>query len=198
MPSHVRGLTTHAAIFLIAVLCNGQALARQIGTDCDIQTARELEHFDACILVGAQGKVKLSPGLINRVSFDRFGLGVVHAGGFYYVNRGGVMVRTVTFDNGADYFSEGLARSQVDGKIGFVDRRLSTIIAPSHDWASQFERGASIVCDGCVEVREGEYGERKGGKWGAIDRSGRLVLPLRFSGYDEVHAELHRSRSGSR
>lgn len=86
----------------------------------------------------------------------------------------------LTFDNGPDDFAEGLARTTRSGKIGFIDRQLSEVIAPSWDFAFPFEDGVAVVCQGCRPhpVGDGEHSEVRGGSWGTIDRSGAIVVPV--------------------
>jgi len=42
----------------------------------------------------------------------------------FYVSKIGRVVRVFFFDNGADYFKEGLARTISKGKIGFINNKL--------------------------------------------------------------------------
>ncbi|RTZ49253.1 WG repeat-containing protein [Chryseobacterium arthrosphaerae] len=36
-----------------------------------------------------------------------------------------------------------------NGKIGFADRNGKTVIQPRHDFASSFNYGYAVFCDGC-------------------------------------------------
>jgi len=83
------------------------------------------------------------------------------------------------YDNGADYFVEGLARSPRDGKVGFVDELLELVVPRQWDFAFPFEDGHARVCSGCVIRRAGgEHSEVVGGRWGYVDREGRVVVPV--------------------
>lgn len=82
------------------------------------------------------------------------------------------------FDNGPDYFEEGLARSRVGGKIAYLDRTLRPRIVTGYDWGSPFEHGRADVCVGCRMEREGEHSVVVGGKWGVVDHMGRVVVPV--------------------
>ena len=101
-------------------------------------------------------------------------------GTLHYANAQGRASPVVVFDNGADPFSEGLARTPRGGKIGFIDRELQLRIAPQWDFAFPFEGGYAIVCRACRARRVGEHEERVGGVWGIIDAQGRDVVPVRF------------------
>ena len=101
--------------------------------------------------------------------------------GFMYINSAGIVRPTVTFDNGPDAFSEGFARSQEKGKIGYFDTSLRMVIPPTYDFGFPFQNGLAVVCNGCVEQTEGEHRQRVGGLWGAIDKQGKLKYELRYS-----------------
>jgi hypothetical protein len=118
---------------------------------------------------------------LEHASFDRNGVASVFVGRqLLFVNRHGVTAPALLFDNGADYFVEGLARTVRAGKIGFVDIALREVIAPVWDFAFPFNHGVAKVCSGCRLVsRPGdEHREVVGGKWGYIDRAGRVVVPV--------------------
>ena len=84
------------------------------------------------------------------------------------------------FDNGADYFVEGLARTVRDGKVGFVNERLELVVPRQWDFAFPFEGGFARVCSGCSTERDDadSHGYLVGGAWGIVDRTGRIVVPV--------------------
>jgi len=134
--------------------------------------------FTPCTRTDASGHLTVPPNHARSLKFDKHGLATVWMNGFYYVRRDGRMARVLQFDNGADYFVEGLARTQVGGKIGFIDRKLRVVIPPRYDFASPFKDGTAAVCNGCKETSDaGEHKSMVGGQWGVIDRHGREVVP---------------------
>lgn len=94
--------------------------------------------------------------------------------GVFYVSKEGSIVRTHFFDNSADYFEEGLARTIKRKKFGFINKKLDVVIAPQYDFAFPFQNAKAVVCHGCEQVKEknGEHTKVVGGKWGAIDTKG--------------------------
>ena len=91
------------------------------------------------------------------------------------------------YDYWADDFADGLVRTvlTVDGveKFGYLDTQLEMAIPPRFDWAFPFADGRAVVCLGCrLDAPVGD-GHRPvtGGLWGAIDRSGREVVPIASS-----------------
>ena len=129
-------------------------------------------------------RLRVAPAFMHRTRFDRDGLGALAiAGQWYYVKRDGRMLPVVSFDNGPDYFEEGLTRSLQPGGMAWYDRNFRQVIAPRYDWGSPFHKGRAEVCRGCVESAPDGDGHRSmvGGEWGVIDRSGREVEPLKGS-----------------
>jgi hypothetical protein len=93
----------------------------------------------------------------------------------------------MAMDNGADSFADGLARSPVGGKIGFIDRNLALVIPARYDGAFPFADGWAVVCIGCKLVTEGEHSWYAGGSWGCIDRHGHERAPFKpDQGIDHV------------
>jgi hypothetical protein len=116
----------------------------------------------------------------------------IKSDGWYMLHKSGkILVKSYYFDNGADYFEQGLSRFVENGKVGFIDKTGKKVIPANFDWARPFgmTEPVTTVCVGCKEVpmegKAGEVGmkETKGGQWGLIDRKGREVIPME---YDEV------------
>jgi hypothetical protein len=146
--------------------------------------------FSACTRVDASGQWRVKAADLRALRFDRHGAAAVWMEGlqaFYYVARDGHMVPVVAYDNGPDAFVEGRARTQVDGKIGYVDRKLKVVIPPRYDWGFPFEHGRAVVCSGCAPKPDGgEHQLVEGGMWGAVDRNGREIVPLQYGSREEL------------
>ncbi|VFA41223.1 WG repeat-containing protein [Chryseobacterium indologenes] len=99
--------------------------------------------------------------------------------GYVYDRKGNFLYTPFLYDNGPDYFSEGLRRFVKKGKIGFADRNGKTVIAPEHDFASSFNYGYAVFCDGCDwEKTDDEHKAMVGGTWGVMNTKGQKVQPL--------------------
>jgi hypothetical protein len=94
---------------------------------------------------------------------------------FYYIHKSGKKMLTLTYDNGADEFVDGLARTKVNGKIGFFNRNLEIILKPVYDFAFPFHNGIAEICTGCKEKQDGEHSMLDGGTWKKIDRDGLII-----------------------
>ena len=133
------------------------------------------------------GFMIIEPKYAMAYEFSEGGItSVLGDDGWAVINmKGEVLVRPFIYDNGPDYFEEGLAR-YVDeqGKFGFFDLYGQIAVPAAFDFAAPFVEQRAAVCNGCVRVQVGEHWTMKGGKWGYIDVKGDVVIPLE---YDEAN-----------
>jgi len=135
----------------------------------------------------AQDKVVIPPRFYLAQPFNRFGIAAVaDDSGWCYINTTGkVVIRPFIYDNGQDYFSEGLARFTWNGKFGYFDESGKVVIEAQFDFAAPFSEGMAAVCQSCTLQQEGEHRFYQGGKWGFIDHRGNPVIPFH---YDMAHS----------
>jgi hypothetical protein len=149
-----------------------------------------------------QGHIKIAPKFSQASNFTQYGWAEVNFGdrNFYRINRdGNIIHQAYPFDNGADYFNSGLTRIVNLRKIGFSNLKGETVIPPQFDgaWPFWISPSIAVVCQGCYEVgsarKEGKrchiangdcYTEYIGGKWGAIDTTGNIVVPIEYDKAD--------------
>ncbi|WP_253820696.1 WG repeat-containing protein [Alcaligenes faecalis] len=78
--------------------------------------------------------------------------------GWVYVNeKGKAVLRPFIYDNGPDYFEEGLARFVAKGKMGFHDQSLKIWIPARYDFAFPFVDGKAKVGMDCKLIPHGEH-----------------------------------------
>ena len=94
---------------------------------------------------------------------------------FYYIRKDGKQRKTLTYKNAADPFVEGLARTKVNGKIGFFNTNLDIILKPIYDFAFPFYHDIAEICTACKEQKENGYSMLNGGRWQKIDRDGLVI-----------------------
>ncbi len=128
----------------------------------------------------AEGVVVIPAQYAIANDFNDCGLAaVVDAGGWRYID---VQNKTVfvpfIFDNGPDFFSEGLSRFAGEGKIGFVDECGKVVIPAQFDFADAFVDGQARICQGCKLKIEGEHRTFVGGKWSVINKKGVVIQSL--------------------
>jgi len=97
--------------------------------------------------------------------------------------KGNYVLTPFNFDNGPDYFEEGLFRFEENGKLGFADSNGNKIIPAQFECVSIFRNNRAAFCEGCKKEMEGEYEFWRGGKWGFIDKTGKKVIEAK---YDEA------------
>jgi hypothetical protein len=143
-------------------------------------------EFEACACVTEEGELSILEPHLARLAFDDAGLATVWVGKkeVAYVHRSGKAAWVLPFDNGADYFVEGLARTVRGGKVGFLNQNLEVVIEPRWDFAFPFENGRAVVCQGCRPEPVGpdhEHSSVEGGKWGVIGKDGAVVVPVAYA-----------------
>lgn len=135
-----------AAALLSLALLPGAASA---GDACHRLDTADFAVLDGCVQI-APGQLKLSPTALARLDYDNNGLAAVQAGRqHYYVRGDGAQLAVVTYDNGPDYFADGLTRARVSGRIGYYDIQLRPAFPGHFDWGFPFQNGIADVCTGC-------------------------------------------------
>jgi hypothetical protein len=100
------------------------------------------------------------------------------------------------YDNGPDYESDGLFRIVDDntGHIGFSDMEGHIVISPKFFFAKPFKQGfAAFNEGGKIESFDKEHTYISGGKWGYINKQGKVVFPAIFdqaSSFEEEKADV--------
>lgn len=173
-----------AAMAVMLCLLAGSAWAEEFPLGCyysPVDTEEGLTPFESCARRDGN-TVRLSPEHFRRLAFDEDGLATFSTGdGMFYVDRQRSILQVPIFDNGADYFEEGLVRGLVNGKLGYYDKHLRQVIAPKYDWGTPFENGVASVGVGCSRSESDGDGHYSMGcdQWGVVDRTGKEIEPLR-------------------
>jgi hypothetical protein len=143
------------------------------------KAADDVIHVEHCARSDAAGHFHLKRQYLHALDFGRNGLASVYIdGGWYYVRRDGRLAPVMAMDNGAEPFSEGLARSPVGGKIGFINPHLALVIPARYDGALPFGDAGAEVCIDCKLVAHGEHSSYEGGRWACIDHHGHEREPF--------------------
>ncbi len=138
----------------------------------------EISTYQNGAVITADGKIQLSKLVSNQLSFAHHNYSPLFIGnkGWFYVNKSGDLVFTVTYDNGPDEFHSGLARTKVDGKYGYIDSNLTIKIAPQFDAAFPFsDSGIAKVGNNCTLESDGEHSRWQCEEFFLIDTSGKIV-----------------------
>jgi rhodanese-related sulfurtransferase len=148
----------------------------------------ELQPQGPCGSVDDDGTLAIEREHLAAFDFEKGPASLFRDGTWYYASRGGRTVSMLTSDNGADVFSEGLARNIASGKVGFIDHDLQVAIPAMYDFAWPFHQGNALVCMACRRAASDGDGHTRieAGRWGYIDRTGKLLVPIRFSREDAL------------
>ncbi|MBB1595418.1 hypothetical protein [Achromobacter sp. UMC46] len=173
-------LTTLLFSLLAAVPGNAAAF------DLDCYYARKgtggmLESAQQCARMNDDALV-IRPEILQSMDFNGDGLSPLFTRrSWHWVRPDGKSVPVLTYDNSADDFEAGLTRGPWSGGMAYYDTALDRVLATPYEWVDRFSGGLAIVCEGCRKAftQDGEHSFMSGGEWGAIDRQGRLALPLR-------------------
>ncbi len=79
------------------------------------------------------------------------------------------------YDNGPDYFSDGLFRIIINEKIGYANEKGEVIIEPQFACTTPFENGKAKVTYDCNLVNDGEYKIMESDNWFYIDKKGNKI-----------------------
>ena len=172
---------TLIALFLLLLLSGGASVRAQ--------KLILFEDGDKSGFKDARGKVVIPARFQIAGDFAKNNLAaVLDDWGWCYINKkGAVVIRSpFIFDNGADYFEEGLVRIVENGKFGFADASGKTLIAPQFDYAQSFRSGVAAVCIECyTKQADAEHSFVTGGRWGYINQRGRIIVPIEYKAVED-------------
>jgi len=83
----------------------------------------------------------------------------------------------VSFDNGPDYFNEGLVRVKRNGKMGFANQYGQIVIPCEYEYVWWFEGGKAKVTNNAKEIKDelGDHTRIEADNWFYIDKSGNII-----------------------
>ncbi len=100
----------------------------------------------------------------------------------FFDRKGNYLYSPYIFDNGPDYFVEGLTRFVENGKMGFADRFGKKVIPAKYNYIEPFYCGYALVCYDCRYTRFSSDDEHccgyAGIRYGIMNRAGAIVYEL--------------------
>ena len=140
----------------------------------DIQTDRS-GYMDK------SGQIVIEPKYIVAKPYGRYNITAVadEIEWKYIDTTGKTILKPYLFDNGPDYFKDGLSRYIENNLIGFIDEKYQIVIKAQYEFVTPFHNNHATFCVGCkgVILKEGgEHTKREGGRWGIINKSGGVVV----------------------
>ena len=130
-------------------------------------TESELYGFLDC-----DGEIAVAAKYRSAWKFTDGGIAaVLDRNGWHYISRtGDFVIRPMMYDNGPDYFSEGLARYVESGKYGFFDIAGRVVIEAQYDFAFPFGEGRAKVGEDCRFVPNGEHTAVECERWTFVEK----------------------------
>lgn len=138
-----------------------------------------------------KGKVIIKPQYEQAMEFTKSGVAfVVSKNKWICIDaKNKFLLESFLYDNGPDYISESLARFVEEGKMGFHNERCQKVIEAQYDFAYPFENGYALVCNGCESQPEGEHKRIVGGKYGILNKKGKIVLRIEYEAILNIDAK---------
>ena len=90
-----------------------------------------------------------------------------------YFDKTGLAIKAKFFDNGADYFKDGLARYEYKERTGFIDKKGYIKIKAQYHFVSPFQNGYAKACMKCTQKQDGEHTLIESDEWFYINKTNR-------------------------
>lgn len=146
---------------------------------------------ESCGYVNEEGAVMIDYGkypMCFSDTFENYAIVVKQGAGIVAINQQEeVLYQVFVYDNGPDYPSEGYFRIVQDGKMGYADVQTGAVkIKPQFAAAKPFENQYAPVCPNCEVIKDTEHAGWGNGKWGLIDKNGKMVMEPQYDDIREV------------
>jgi len=154
----------------------------------DLRERTVKEKDDKYGYVDEKGKFVIAPNYDIAQEFDERNVtGVLDKDGWHIINKDGKkLFKPFIFDNGPDYFVKGKARFVENGKMGYFNEFGEKLVEAKYDFADVMVDGYfGVVSIGCKYVTELEVTHIEGGKWGMVDISGNIIVPIEYKSVDD-------------
>jgi hypothetical protein len=100
-----------------------------------------------------------------------------------FINDKGVMVVQPTYDQVT--YEKGLWKVKLDDKYGYLDSVLNLVVPIEYNVSYGFTNGyAAVNIGGAFN----QYYTVEGGKWGFIDKSGKVIVPVQYDKVESFNA----------
>jgi WG containing repeat len=166
--------------------------------------------------IDKEGRMRIAPAYSAARSFSPDGLAAVVAkGAWKFIDKEGRVVLSPAYSQVLD-FSEGLAAVRLkNGRLGFIDRQGAQAVSTEFEFVESTDNSIPSTFKGTeyeelgyyspYEERspgepprfsEGLYPVRVRGKWGHIDRQGKIRIAPRFDAAGNFHEGAARVKVG--
>lgn len=171
-------------------IASGLLIMSNLNAQNDNDWILKYDSIDHCGYADTNGNIMIPFGKYSMCytdTFKTYAIVFMDEQGFFGIDKNENRLFTVfPYDNGPDYISEGTFRIIDNSKMGFADTTGKIIIQPIYDFVFGFDKGLALVnIHGHREKTDPadpncEYHTWSGGKWGVIDKSGKLILEIKY------------------
>jgi len=182
----IQKLTTILIITIITFLlsCNRKNDYLLLFCNDNLQNEDGIEYTaESCGYMTKNGDITIPAGkyVCFTDTFRRYAV-VYDYENFIAIDREeNIIFQVFPYDNGPDYPSEGLFRIVKNEKIGFArESDGKIVIHPIFNTIYPFKEGLAAYCENCEKVHLGEYTSWENGKWGFINRKGKVVIQPQY------------------
>jgi hypothetical protein len=156
-------------LLTVSASCNQQKNYLILAEDADFRQGYLNQNGDTVIPFGKYE-------MCFTDTIKTFGIVLDKTSNFVAIDKNeNVLFEVFKYDNGPDYFSEGLIRIVKNGKIGYANEQGKIVIKPQYDCAWPFANGKASVSNNCKVAKEGEHLVWTSENWIKIDKSGNIV-----------------------
>ena len=130
-----------------------------------------------------KGKINIQPSYIHVSTEKMYSIAFVVLNDHWVaINRSdSILLTPFIFDNGPDYFKEGLFRYVENNKMGFANLKGEKMILPKFDFATPFANGLAAFNVGGHTAKGGEeHSLWEDGLWGFVDKKVKIVIEPKF------------------
>ncbi len=145
----------------------------------------------SCAYLDANGQVKIPPGKYDTCytpEFTALAFVKIHKKVVAINKAENILFEVYCENQQPDVPVEGIFRILENSKIGYANLQGKVLVPPQYDAATPFKQGMAFVNIGCNTALEPNQQFGNGGKWGAINRHGALVVPIRYSNLNVLDA----------
>ncbi|MGG9971841.1 WG repeat-containing protein [Ferruginibacter sp. SUN002] len=132
--------------------------------------------YDVVYTVFENGRLCVNKGFKNK--FENNKEIIANTGKWGFIDGTGKEVIPLQYQK-AGGFKNGLAKVMLNDKWGFINPQGKFVVQPMYTFIDNFEDNIAICNIGAATKNKYSFFslDYEGGKWGAVDRSGKLIIP---------------------
>lgn len=168
-------------IFLFSLLMGATTYGQNIDTwylKCDTINSRNCGYVDSL------GQVKIPFGKYSTclsALFKETALVEYNGKRIVIDKKEEIVCEAFDADDLHDLILEERIRVVMNDKLGFVNLDGELVVSAVYDYTLPFRDGMAFVNIGAKKTIEAEQQKWKGGRWGAIDKDGKLIVPIKYT-----------------